>query len=328
MRRPTIVLIGVAAAFVLLALALRSANSGTDPASTTTAATSTSLAATTTATLPTSTTTIPAGVAVCDLYGSVGVAGAIASPDLVEASGIAASRTTPGVLWSHNDSRGGATLYAFTTSGEDLGAHDVPNAFALDWEDISAGPGPNGDGAFLYVGDIGDNFEIRDGFVTVYRVVDTDPTALDDAFPESVALTYRYPDGAHNAEALFIDPIEPALYIITKGTDEAFVFRGTLEPSDGPIDLDLVTALFLGAEISAADMSKDGATLAVRGYQTVWMWHRASEASVSDMLSGQPCTAPSPDERQGEAISLDEHLAYWTVSEGSNPDINVVSRDR
>ena len=328
MRRPNTVLMGVALVFVLLAIVLRSTDSNADPASTTTAPASTSLATTTTSTLPTSTTTIPAGVAVCDLYGSVAVAGTVRSPDLVEASGIAASRTTPGVLWSHNDSRGGATLYAFTTSGEDLGAHDVPDAFALDWEDISAGPGPDGDGAFLYVGDIGDNFAIRDGFVTVYRVVDTDPTALDDAFPESVALTYRYPDGAHNAEALFIDPVEPALYIITKDSDQAFVFRGTLEPSDGPIDLDLVTPLFVGAEISAADMSADGATLAVRGYQTVWMWHRDAGVSVSDMLSTQPCTAPSPDERQGEAISLDERLAYWTVSEGTNPDIHLVSRDR
>jgi hypothetical protein len=328
MHRSTTVLIGVAVAFVLLAIALRSNESNPDPATTATAPASTTLATTTTSTLPTSTTTIPAGTAVCDLYGSVAVAGTVPSPDLVEASGIAASRTTSGVLWSHNDSRGSATLYAFTTSGVDLGSHDVPDAFALDWEDMSAGPGPNGDGAFLYVGDIGDNFEIRDGLVAVYRVVDADPTGFDDAFPESVALTYRYPDGAHNAEALFVDPVEPALYIITKDTDQAFVFRGTLEPSDGPIDLELVTTLFLGAEVSAADMSADGATLAVRGYQTVWMWHRDTGVSVSDMLSAEPCTAPSPDERQGEAISLDERLAYWTVSEGTNPDIHLVSRDR
>ncbi len=327
MHRSTAVLIGVAVAIVLLAMTLRSTDSDTDASRTTTVPESTTLFTTTTDPPP-STTTLPDGMSVCDLYGSVAVNGVVASPDLVEASGIVASRTTPGVLWSHNDSRGSATLYAFTTTGEDLGGRDVPGAFALDWEDMSAGPGPDGDGAYLYVGDIGDNFGIRDGFITVYRVADADPAAFPESFPESVALTYRYPDGAHNAEALFVDPVEPALYVVTKGADEAFVYRGTLEPSDGPIDLELVKTLFLGAEISGADMSSDGATLAFRGYRTVWMWHRNHGVSVADMLREPPCDAPSPDERQGEAISLDEQLMYWTVSEGSHPDIHVVSRDR
>jgi hypothetical protein len=44
------------------------------------------------------------------------------------------------------------------------------------------------------------------------------------------------------------------------------------------------------------------------------------------MLAAQPCTAPSPDERQGEAIALDAELSYWTVSEGQKPPIHVVSR--
>lgn len=327
MRRSTIVLVGIAIAIITIAIVLRS--SGSEPDVTITTSTgheSTTLTTTTTSEPPRTTTTLPTGALVCDLYGSVADQGTVASPELVEASGIAASRTTPGVLWSHNDSRGSATLYAFATTGEDLGGHEVPGAFALDWEDISAGPGPDGQGAFLYVGDIGDNFKIRDGFVTIYRVPDSDPTALEGSFPESLALTYQYPDGSHNAEALFVDPMEPAMYLITKDTDEAFVYKGPLAPSDGPIELELVTTLFLGAEISASDMSADGTTLAVRGYQEVWMWHRNDGISVADMLKDQPCNAPSPDERQGEAISLDEHHSYWTVSEGSNPAINTVPR--
>jgi hypothetical protein len=271
-------------------------------------------------------TSLPAGSEVCDFYQTIDSLGNVASPDLVEASGIAASRTTPGVLWSHNDSRGTATLFAFTYAGDDLGAHDVPGAFALDWEDMSAGPGPARDGAFLYVGDIGDNFDIRGGLVTVYRVPDVDPVALDGAFAESTALTYRYPDRSYNAEAIFIDPLEPALYLVTKGREEAFVFKGSIEPSNGPIALAPVTTLFLGGEVSAADMSFDGSTLVFRGYETVWMWHRNAGTSVLAMLSAEPCTAPSPDERQGESITLDAALSYWTVSEGRNPMIYNVAR--
>ncbi len=325
MRRSTLALITITAVVVVFALVLRDADVGTATSSTTTLVADAT--GSTTSAPQTTSTTLPAGVAVCDLYSDIESSGVVASPDLVEASGLAASRVAPGVLWSHNDSQGTATLYAFAGNGDDLGGYDVPDAFALDWEDMSAGPGPEGHGSYLYVGDIGDNFDIRGGLVTVYRVPDADPADLDGEFTESTALTYRYPEGNHNAEALFIDPVEPALYLVTKSRDEAFVFRGSLSPTDGPSDLALVATLFLGGEISGADMSFDGTTLGLRGYQTVWMWHRGPDVSVAEMLSEDPCTSPSPEERQGEAITFDMDLAYWTVSEGPNSPIQRVIRE-
>jgi hypothetical protein len=330
MRRSTVALISIAAVIVLLAIVLKSTDTGASADTTTSAPDSTVAASSTAAATSTTTsTTLPPGVAVCDLYQSIATTGHVTTSDLVEASGLAVSRTTADVLWSHNDSRGSATLFALSTDGQDLGEFPVPGAFALDWEDISSGPGPSGEGAYLYVGDIGDNFGIRGGLVTVYRVGDIAPSDLGEAFPESTALTYRYPAGEnHNAEALFIDPSDPALYLMTKAKDATFVFRGSLEPSSGPIDLELVATLFLGAEATAADMSSDGSMLAVRGYDTVWMWHRGAEESIHDLLTGEPCEAPSPEERQGEAITLDAELSYWTVSEGSNSAIQMIRRER
>lgn len=325
MRTSTVALFVIATVVVILSVTLRSTDTDDHTSAATTTLASTSSIPTSTVP-PTTSVSLPVGTTVCDLYEAIDTYGAVESADLVEASGMASSRTNPGVLWSHNDSRGTATLYAFTVTGDDLGAYDIPGAFALDWEDMSAGPGPTREGAFLYVGDIGDNFDIRGGLVTVYRVSDIEPSMLDGAFPESTPLTYRYPEGNHNAEALFVDPVEPAMYLITKGTEEAFVFKGPIEPSSGPIDLEPVSTLFLGAEVSAADMSSDGSTLVVRGYQTVWMWHRDSTTSIQEMLSAEPCTAPSPDERQGEAITLDAELSYSTISEGLNPPIHVVGR--
>jgi hypothetical protein len=325
MRTSTVALFIIATVVVILAVTLRSTDTDDHTSAVTNTLASTSSIPTSTVP-PTTSESLPVGTTVCDLYEAIDTHGSVESPDLVEASGMASSRTNPGVLWSHNDSRGTATLYAFTVTGDDLGAYDIPGAFALDWEDMSAGPGPTRKDAFLYVGDIGDNFDIRGGLVTVYRVPDIDPSTLDVAFPESTPLTYRYPKGNHNAEALFVDPVEPAMYLITKGTEEAFVFKGSIEPSNGPIDLEQVSTLFLGAEVSAADMSSDGSTLVVRGYQTVWMWHRNSTTSIQDMLSAEPCTAPSPDERQGEAITLDAELSYLTISEGLHPPIHFVGR--
>ncbi|MGI9642270.1 MAG: hypothetical protein ACR2N9_05760 [Acidimicrobiia bacterium] len=338
MRRPTTALAIIAIVVVAVALALRSNRSDeaapVEPsAPTTTAPTSTdpdSSSTTETATsISTSTTvTAPPGIAACDLYSDIVVSGTVPSPDLVEASGLAASRTTPDVLWSHNDSRGGPLLYAFSPSGIDLGAHEIPDAFALDWEDMAAGPASDGTGAYLYVGDLGDNFGIRDGVVAVWRVPDIDPTQLDGEFPESLPIALSMPDGPYDAEALFIDPVEPALYIVTKSRSEAFVFKGPMTPASSPQEMELVATLFLDAEVSGADISADGGIIALRGYNSVWMWNRTPGQSVAEALTADPCNAPSPDERQGESITFNLELDYFTVSEGTAVDINTIPADR
>jgi hypothetical protein len=338
MRRPTTALAIIAIAVVAVALVLRSNRSDdaapAEPgAPTTTASSSTdpepsSTTGPTTSSSTSTTVTVPPGIAACDLYDEIVVAGTVPSPDLVEASGLAASRTTPDVLWSHNDSRGGPFLYAFSPSGVDLGAHEVPDAFALDWEDMAAGPASDGTGSYLYVGDIGDNFGIRDGVVSVWRVPDIDPTQLEGQFPESLPITLAMPDGPHDAEALFIDPVEPALYIVTKSRSEAFVFKGPMTPANSPQEMELVSTLFLDAEVSAADISADGGIIAFRGYNTVWMWNRAPGQTIAEALAGSPCTAPSPDERQGESITFNLGLDYFTVSEGTAVDINQIAADR
>src|SRR5438309_1605081 len=94
---------------------------------------------------------------------SLWTAGAIASPTfanavtngivniagLTEASGVAASRNNPGVLWTHNDSGHPAQIYALDTQGRLLGTYAVPGN--TDNEDIAIGPGPVPNVDYLYV---------------------------------------------------------------------------------------------------------------------------------------------------------------------------------
>jgi hypothetical protein len=339
MRRPTIVLIVITVAVIAFVLLARSSDptvgdaegstsqtsdlrpQTTDPGSQTSEPSTTSTFA---ETIVTPTLVIPVGMDVCDLYSTIEVTGSVVNEELVEASGLAHSRTTHGVLWSHNDSRDGPRLYALGTDGSDLGIFDVPGAFAFDWEDIAAGPDASGQGNYLYVGDIGDNFAIRDGLITIHRVEDIDPATMSGAFPDSAPIALIYPEGSFNAEALFIDPVDPAVYVITKSRTEAFVYRGSIELAEGAAMMELVGTLFLGAEVSGADISADGSLIALRGYQTVWMWHRTEGQTIAEALAVEPCEAPSPDERQGESIALDGELNYWTVSEGTNKDISLI----
>lgn len=275
-----------------------------------------------------STTTLPEGVVVCDLYGEVRSTGIVESEEIVEVSGAAASRISPGVVWVHNDSGGGPTAYAVGPEGEDLGSFPIPGATAFDWEDMAAGPGPGGESTYLYFGDIGDNFGIRDGRITVFRVPEVDPTAADRVLSSMVAIPFEYPDGSHNAEALFVDPVDGSLYVVTKDDREALVFRGNGLADGSRVEaLELVTVLELGAEVTAADISWDGSTIAFRGYETVWMWHRSTAATIAEALDTEPCAAPSADESQGEAIAFTGDDAYSTISEGTNPPVHRVDRE-
>lgn len=341
MRRSTIALILIAVVAVVAVVVVRLSDDtpgfarATTSVPTITSIESTSIGGTATSPTDGATTTtsvvpglvVPSGSTVCDLYGEWTATGTITNSELVEASGLAVSRTTDDVLWSHNDSGDGPRLYAFRRDGTDLGVFEVPGGFAFDWEDMSAGPDENGDGHYLYVGDIGDNFDIRGGVIALHRVEDLDPATMTSRFPRSDPLAFEYPDGTHNSEAFFIDPIDPAVYLVTKAKDEALVFRGSLVVDGERSRLELVATLSLGGEVSGADMSFDGSVIAFRGYRTVWMWTRTAGQSVAEALTAEPCEAPSPEERQGESIAFDATYSYWTLSEGTAKDIHTVPFD-
>src|SRR5688572_29419145 len=87
-------------------------------------------------------------------------------PGVVEASGAAASRRHPGVIWTHNDS-GDPAVFAFDAGGKARGRVTVSGATVTDWEDIALGPCPQG--SCLYIADIGDNDRARKQ-ITIYRV--------------------------------------------------------------------------------------------------------------------------------------------------------------
>jgi hypothetical protein len=130
-------------------------------------------------------------------------------PELVEGSGIAASRRVPGRFWAHNDS-GAPVLFALSLDGSVTGRLRLEGAAVDDWEAIATGP--CGTASCVFVGDIGDNDASRDR-ITVYRF---EEPAADSGTATALAFHARYPDGAHDAEALVVDR-DGRLFVITKG---------------------------------------------------------------------------------------------------------------
>lgn len=192
-----------------------------------------------------------------------------------ESSGLVASRRSPGLLWTHNDSGDLPLVYAFDREGRSRGTFRVEGAQAVDWEDIAAGPGPARGESYLYVGDIGDNGRDRET-VVVYRFPEPEPAAQDGgrealATERAEAIRLRYPDGRHNAEALAVHPSTGDIYVVTKANAEAGVYKLA-----APFDPKVVNTLtkvatlrgpdFFGTLVTGADISPDGRRAAICDY--------------------------------------------------------------
>lgn len=241
--------------------------------------------------------------------------GTLQDPELVELSGLAASRTHSSVLWASNDSGDSARIFALDPAGAAIATIAVTGAEARDWEDIAAG-----DDA-LYIGDIGDNFAQRPS-VTIYRVDEPDPAAGTDV--EATAIELTYPDGPHDAEALMVDGPSRNLVIVTKelsGTSGVYV-----APLDTPGRLELIASLDLGVGqlVTGGDISAGGMAIALRTYGKLFLWTRAEGESLAGAFGGAPCEAPVAREAQGEAVAF-VGRGYVTISEGEGAPIWTVS---
>lgn len=229
--------------------------------------------------------------------------------DLPEASGVALSRRTPTLLWSHNDS-GQPLIVALDASGVVKGRVQVAGARVDDWEDISAGPCAQG--SCLYIADIGDNNRARRQIV-VYRV--PEPRADDAMTQPAEPFEGVYPDGPHDAEALFVTGADD-LFIVTKAADTATALYRFPKPlrAGAPQRLELVARLPI-ARVTGAGASPDGAWVALRTNEDVSFY------PAGDLLAGkagQPrrISLRSLREPQGEGVTIGTGGIVYLVGEG------------
>jgi hypothetical protein len=235
---------------------------------------------------------------------------------LVEASGVAISRSHDGVLWVHNDAEGTPSLYALDFHGALLAEIELPAAGGqVDWEDIEAGPCPAG--SCLYIGDIGDNLHDREDRA-ILRLPEPQPrsgrVAPVERFP------FAYPDGPRDAEALFVMP-DTTLFIISKGRTgpvtlyrypppfrphERVVLERVQELTPGLVQLpDLVTG---------ASAAPDGAAVAVRTY-THLQFYRMQGDTLAALWPGAGFDLAGLAEPQGEGVALAPDGTVYLVSE-------------
>lgn len=254
----------------------------------------------------------------CLTFGAPMQVGTIEDTMLNGPSGMVASRAHPGVLWAHMDTGGPATVFALTPAGKSLGEYALMGVTQTDWEDIAVGQGP-GAGSYIYVGDIGDNSANRTQ-VQIYRLPEPEVTTTQAAVKMTVTaqvLRFTYPDGAHNAETLMVDPVSGDLLILTKDTSGmSTLFKAAnATPVDMPTVLEKVTTVQVGmsgtmaAQAGGGDISPTGDRIIVRAYTTTLLWPRAATWAATFMAAPKMLT--SPTEPQAEGISFAADGRSW-----------------
>ena len=133
-----------------------------------------------------------------------------------------------------------------------------------------------------------------------------------------------YPDGAHNAESMFMDPVSKKIFIVTKsGTGESIVFRKS-PPHRGETTTTLTEVTRLdfshtplsGTNTTSADISADGTEILIKTYTSTFLWRRDPGATVWDAFKTSPCPISNGP---GEAIGMTpDKRSYFTIAEGSN----------
>lgn len=249
---------------------------------------------------------------------------------LTESSGVVASRRHPGLLWTLNDSGGDPILFLTDTTGAALGTYRVLGASNVDWEAL--GRGACGDAVCLVIGDTGDNGERRSA-VRLYRIVEPDTGALARAAERQVeSLGVQYPDGAHDVEALYVEP-DGAVVLVTKGrTGRILTFRvaasawgtGRTAMATRLDTLPIVPSLMSGRVVTDAAISPDGRRVAVRSYRDVHFFLRDPAGRLQPDPARPVCDIMGR-EPQGEGIDWWDQDVLVLTSERNRRSPGIIT---
>ncbi|MCA9171858.1 MAG: hypothetical protein KDB23_29520, partial [Planctomycetales bacterium] len=262
------------------------------------------------------------------------VLGTVQLDGLNELSGLVASRQIAHAFWTHNDGPQDA-IYAIDSEGRWIGGLQFLDAVMFDVEDIAIGPGPVANVDYIYVGDIGGNNDDR---TTVQILRIAEPLLIDDHGATLATtsaydmLTFEYPDThGYNAESLLVDPQTGDLFILTKESQAAHIYRA---PASQLTPGTVVTLELIGEidfpRASGADISQTGGEILIRNEDLARLYVRNDGQSVFAALSRSYLDAPvvgRPDEPNGEGVTFGGRPGdYFTISEGSNPALHYFQR--
>ncbi|MDF2192739.1 hypothetical protein [Paraflavitalea sp. CAU 1676] len=269
---------------------------------------------------------VPAGPVIPD---TVAAGGFEKSPEVIsikngmvpEASGIADSKRNAGYLWVEQDRGNPTYIYLLKHDGTLTDSIFIEGSTNQDWEDIFLA------GDQLYIGDIGDNLAAY-GEYRFYQM--TEPALGTKKVSIFKTISFKYADGAHDAEAFLVDPATKDIFVITKQGDNSKIYKIAYPQSyTGWNEAVLIGSLPYTGVVSAT-LSIDAKEIILKTYNKLYYYTKEPTQSIPAGLSKAPATLDYKLELQGEAVTFRvDNKGFYTLSErlmGVVPSLNYYRR--
>ena len=264
------------------------------------------------------------------------ISGVILDPHLSSLSGLAASHAHADTFWVLNDGGSGPTLYAIGKRGGLIATLHVTGVVNTDWEDLAAFDlrGRH----YLLIADTGDNGGLRR---TLQLHVVEEPQALvDGVLHPAWSIAFRWPDGARDCEAVAVDAVRGEILLISKRHRPPELFVLPLQPTSARLQVARRVGYLAGIpqpdpkllqpdahlarmrnQVTAADLSPDGRTLAVLTYHDVLLYSRGMSVDWPAAVAATPQVHALPWLAQAEALgwSADGQSLYATGEHSPTP---------
>ena len=245
------------------------------------------------------------------------LAGLITFGLLDEISGLAASHVHEDVLWTINDGGNPAEIFAINRRGRVLARYNVRGARNIDWEDLASF---SLDGKhYLLVADTGDNGGKRKDFVL--HVFEEPATLAGGELKPAWTIRARWPDGPRDCEAVAVDAAAGQVLLVSKKRSPPDLFALPLSARRGTREARRIGRLAgvpqasaelrrndpklakLFPQVTAADLSPDGRTLAVLTYGSVLFYRRTPGEDRRSAVARMPEAHDVPLIPQAEALA-------------------------
>lgn len=227
------------------------------------------------------------------------------------------------LLWTHNDSGGEPVLYALDTSAFRVVRRvRIANATNRDWEDIAA------DGAFVYVGDFGNNKgDCRDLKIYFFPIDKLRDSTVDEVVADTIRFTFsdqtdftpRKQNHGFDCEAMFAS--DDNLYLLSKRWNDGKTTFYRLPKQAGTYEAEKIGAFFCDGLVTGADYDRENHRLVLIGYRNkVWepfMYVIYSFGSDSSEWHGRRIAMPNHTSIQTEGITFADADHVFISAESS-----------
>ncbi len=235
-----------------------------------------------------------------------------------ESSGLAAGRLNGGVFWTHNDSGGGAEIFATDKNGENLATFRISGARTVDWEDIASVTIDRKH--YLVIADTGDNNRRRKQcsiYIIEEPLLNPDKKNVLGKLGVIKQINFTYPEGPTDCEAIGIDPTDGSIILVTKVLGfncKIFTLiwpKSKLQQQEAKLISNLIIT-----PVVAMDISADGRRAVLATYGPAFEYIRQDSETWADTFKRQGKKVTLPQRIQGESICYDrEGLDLYLTSE-------------